>query len=323
MKHVRSARSVLTACAGLAMAGAVLAQDAETEAKKKWSNETELGIVATRGNSTTQTLGLKDTLRRFWNKARFQLKLQGTLQQSGDDRERVVDPGFTWEPGAPPPADVTTTLVTPPVETDNEIYLIEGRYDRDIRKNLTWNAGASWDRNVDAGIINRYIVFGGVGNVWWDREDLHFYTTYGLSWTDRQEEDPDPEKDDRFPGFRFTWDYLNQWGKVTTYENDWTVNVNLKDAADYSFDMVNKLTVSMAKHLSLSVSLQWLYNNEPALEDVDLIAYVEVVDPDGVPGSGDEFIRTTDGGAELNLGEVQERKDSLDTIFMTSLVISF
>jgi len=299
------------------------AQTPEQEREVGWTNSTELGIVATRGNSATNTLGLKDTLRRRWTTSRFQLKVQGTVQGSADDRQQVVDPGFTWEPGADPPTDVTATLVDPAVERDNEIYLVEGRYDRDIRNNLTWNAGASWDRNVDAGILNRYMVFGGLGNVWWDREDLHFYTTYGLSWTDREEETPDPEKDERFPGFRFTWDYLNQWGKVTTYENDWTVNVNLEDAGDFSFDMVNSVTVSMAKHLALSVSLQWLYNNEPALEDVDVIAYVEVVDPDGMPGSGDEYFRTAEGGAELNLGEVQVRKKKLDSVFTTSLVISF
>jgi len=41
------------------------------------------------------------------------------------------------------------------------------------------------------------------------------------------------------------------------------------------------------------VRLQWLYEKEPALEsDLDVIAFVEVINPDGIPGSGDERFRT-------------------------------
>ena len=87
-----------------------------------------------------------------------------------------------------PPSSVTTNLVDPSTEPDVEKFFAEGRYDREIRENFTWNGGVSWDRNRDAGILSRTIVFGGVGNRWWDREDFRFYTTYGLSYTDRDEE---------------------------------------------------------------------------------------------------------------------------------------
>jgi hypothetical protein len=66
------------------------------------------------------------------------------------------------------------------------------------------------------------------------------------------------------------------------------------------------------------------YNNEPALEDVDVVARVAVRDPDGVPGSGDEFVETvTEGGYEVAVGETRVRKEQLDTIFKTTLVVSF
>ena len=90
---------------------------------------------------------------------------------------------------------------------------IENRYDRNISERFFWNAGVSWERNKNAGILNRYIGFAGVGNRWWSREDLKFSTTYGLSYTDREDEVQDPLKDDTFVGFRFGWEYLNQWGQ--------------------------------------------------------------------------------------------------------------
>ena len=65
-------------------------------------------------------------------------------------------------------------------------------------------------------------------------------------------------------------------------------------------------------------------SDETALEDIDLVAIVIVVDPDEIPGSGDEFFETVDsGGAEIVIGEVGERKKPLDTVFRTSLSIKF
>jgi hypothetical protein len=69
------------------------------------------------------------------------------------------------------------------------------------------------------------------------------------------------------------------------------------DASDYSFDMVNSVAVAMSKRLALKVSLQWLYNSEPALEEVDVVARAIIVDPDSMPGTGDEFFQTVASGA--------------------------
>jgi hypothetical protein len=69
--------------------------------------------------------------------------------------------------------------------------------------------------------------------------------------------------------------------------------------------MVNSISVAMNKHLALKVSLQWLYNSVPGLEDVTLYA----VDPES--------------GLKVEVGEVQIRRDKLDTIFSTSLVVNF
>lgn len=80
----------------------------------------------------------------------------------------------------------------------------------------------------------------------------------------------------------------------------------------------------MTDRLSLRVSLHWLYNNIPALDDFDLVARAVVVDPDGIPGNGDEYFQTVDsGGVEIDLGTQVERREKLDTVWTTSLGISF
>ena len=118
---------------------------------------------------------------------------------------------------------------------------------------------------------------------------------------------------------------MERFNAGTTFDHKFATNVNLSDPADYSISTTSGLTVSVASHVSLKVSLQWLYENEPALEsDLDVIAFVEVIDPDGIPGSGDEFFRTlSSGGSKLVLGSADARKDKLDTVVRTALVIKF
>ncbi len=309
-------------CSGTGVSFAQQATE-DDEAELGWFNAAELSIVHTGGNSNTQTFGFRNTLRKVWPTARFRFKLDGLWSKTADDRFLLVDPGITFPP-AGAPSDFTTSLIEPNLKPDVEQYFAEGRFDRDIGERFFWLAGGSWDRNRDAGILNRYIVFAGVGNTWRDREDLRFSTAYGVSYTDREETERDPDKDSRFGGLRLSWNYLNAFGAFTVYENDLTTNMSLKTASDYSLNMTNAFGLIMSQHFSLRLSLQWLFENEPALEDADVIARIITLDPDGIPGSGDEFFQTvSDSGAEITIGTGRVRKDRLDTIFRTALAIDF
>jgi hypothetical protein len=322
-------RGLVAGCLVAAAAGAdggPRAQGADGETKLGWSNSTDVSVVVTEGNARIHTFGFKNTLRRHWERSNLRLKLDGLQSNEADDRFLLVEPGVIWEPGEDPPP-FSTSVVEPGIEPDVERYFVEGKYDRKISARLFWSAGGSWDRNEDAGILNRYIGFGGVGHVWRNEEGLEFSTAYGLSYTDREEDELDTEKDDRFGGVRLSWDYLNKFGEVTAYESDFTANVSLKDSADYSLDMTNAVAVNMNRHLALKVGLQWLFENEPALEDVDIVAFARLEDPDGIPGSGDEFFETVETLGpdvfEIEAGDGDIRKEQLDTIFTASLVINF
>jgi hypothetical protein len=288
-----------------------------------WSNKTELSFVFTEGNSDTETVGIRNDLRRDWTSANLKIAFDTVKADTADDRFLLVDSGITFLPGETPVV-TGTTVIEPDKEPDVEKYFLESVYDRKVGKRLTWHAGLSWDRNEDAGILNRYIAFGGVGHIWYDSEDFALRTTYGVSHTDREEETTDPEKEDKFAGGRFDLQFLDRFGKAATFESKFTANLNLEDTADYTLNATTSVAVKMTDRLSLKVSLQGLYNSEPALEDVDIIARIELFDPDGIPGSGDEFFQTTSSeGAEIELGEGQIRKEELDTVFRASLVIDF
>ncbi|HKQ98967.1 MAG TPA: DUF481 domain-containing protein [Candidatus Polarisedimenticolia bacterium] len=288
-----------------------------------WSNSTEISLVATEGNTTSGALGLKDTFEYKVESGRSRFRIDALQSVKSDDPFLLVEPGITFLPGETP-TGVPSREVRPGSEPDVERWFVEGRYDGNLKNKATWNSGASWDMNEDAGIVSRYIVFAGLGNVWVDREDRSFRTSYGISFTDRKEEIDDPEKERRFPGVRLSTDFKDTWGPTTTYDCDFTFNISVKDFSDYNVSLDQGVAVPMSRHLSLKVGLQFLYASEPALEEVDVIARVRIVDPDGIPGSGDEFFETVEsGGAEITVGEDSLRKKELDTTFRTSLMISF
>ena len=258
------------------------AQDPAKEPPKLgWTNNTDLSLVVTAGNSGARTWGFTNQLRYVWKDARFACDVNIVRSSTSDDRFYMVGAGLEFPVGGAP-SNPPTSLIKPEPTLDVATDLVGGSYERNISPKFFWNTGASWDRNDDAGILNRYIVHAGVGNKWWDTERRRFATSYGISYTDREEEKPDPEKDRRFAGARLGSEYREQFTPGTTFENTFATNVNLSDVADYSINTTTSLSVSVVSHVSLKVSLQWLFEHEPALEsDLDVVAFVELINPDG------------------------------------------
>ena len=221
----------LTAWLWIGLADARAQDKAKEPPTPGWSNSTDLSLVLTAGNSATRTWGFSDQLRRVWKDARFESEVNVVRSNTSDDRFFMVAPGIEFPVGGAP-ANPATSLIKPDPTLDVATYLVRGSYERNISPRFFWNAGGSWDRNEDAGILNRYITYAGVGNKWFDYERRRFATSYGISYTDREEEKPDPEKDRRFAGARLGWDYMERFNAGTTFDNRFEANVNLSDSAD-------------------------------------------------------------------------------------------
>ena len=306
-----------------AQAAGRAAEAAEEEPTARWSNATELSAVRTAGNSETQTFGFRNTLRRNWTSVRVRARVEGVRSRAAAERVLRVEPGLRFRPGERP--ETFDTRVDRRGGTSGvEQYFVEGRIEWTVSDRFFWNAGTSWDRNDDAGIRNRYVTFGGVGHTWADGEELSLSTSYGFSHTARQETEPDPARDDRFGGIRADGDYHQRVGGAVEIDSDAVLNINLLSASDYSLNLTNAIGVAMNEHLSLRVSLQHLYEHEPALEDAGIVARVALLDPDRTPGSGDELFETlVAGGATVDFGTGRIRKRGLDVVLRTALVISF
>jgi putative salt-induced outer membrane protein len=144
-----------------------LAADEEEE-KLGWSSTAELSFVLTSGNSETSTLGFSGSAERAWTRALLELQA-GALKA-----ESTTDLGYA----VGTQTDFTIPEIT---QTTAENYYAVGKYNRKISERLFWYAGAGWLRNEFAGIQDRYVVSGGVGNIWFDSKTFNFRTNYGVS----------------------------------------------------------------------------------------------------------------------------------------------
>lgn len=294
--RTRGERRVLTgrlAAAMLALSlvvpAAALAQDAE-ESKDTWEHTADLSYVLTSGNSEQSTIGFAYKAVATWDHSSLEIGLGGIKADTTTTTRTAY--------GNPTTFTVDEQSST---ETTAENYFFAARYDHTITEKLFWFAGANWLRNEFAGIRNRYVGEGGVGNAWRDDDHMKFKTYYALSYTDQDDLIPSPGADNKYIGYRLAYEYDHNLGENTTYTSNLVFNGNLEESSNWFSNFLNSVTVNMSTNLALKASLLLLYNNQPALTSVPLF--------------------DTPGGTQI--GTVNVPLDELDTIFTTSLVIKF
>jgi putative salt-induced outer membrane protein YdiY len=265
--------------------------------KLGWADTAEFSLVATSGNTESQTFGFKDKLTRTWERSLF------TVNAGGIRVETTTTDHFAVGPDPNLPFSLRETKTT---TLTAENYYLNGRSDHKITDEFFWFAGAGWDRNTFAGIQNRYTGFGGVGNIWVDGDRIKFRTDYAATFTHQEDVVKDPNTQSSFAGARLSSSLLKKLGSTTTYTNDLVVDENLNDTKDLRANMINSLSIAMSKKLALKVSLQWLYDNEPSFKDIVLLSPNIAPPPKLVPN-----------------GTVPFQLDKLDTLFTTSLVVNF
>lgn len=296
MNHSVCRTRAILACAAIVMllAPGLLAEDEEKDTG--WKDTAEFSYVVTAGNSETSTFGFKNTLSRAWDRSSMTFKAGGIRAESTTIRNLIAV-------GSDEDFDVDFDEET---NTTAENYFLSGRYDHKVSDRFFWFTGAGWDRNRPAGIENRYIARGGVGNIWIDEDRIKFKTDYSLSYTDQEDVVEVEGVDASFLGASFSWAYLHKFGANTTYENFLVLDANLEESSDWRGDMVNSVAVAMNSRLALKLSLQWLYDNSPSFQEVGRYDVAPIGPPFPDP----------DGFVLVEL-------DDLDTVFTASLVVNF
>lgn len=248
--RVLAALTMLTASAA-----GVAAQDAEGFA---WENATELSFVATGGNASSSTLGLKGSLVGTNGPHGFKVEVGGVRGETGTTTRTAT--GTTTD---------FTVVETTTSQLTAESYFARGRYDRQLDGAFAF-AGFGWDRNTFAGIQNRYAGVLGLGRTWYDGDTGRLKTDLGATYTIQKDVDPAAGADDAFGGVRLTVDATRAIGEDVEYASILLVDENLEDTEDLRADWTNSVSVALSEALALKTSLQLVYDYQPALLPVPL-----------------------------------------------------
>ncbi|CAN5684373.1 hypothetical protein BH23GEM11_BH23GEM11_01640 [soil metagenome] len=224
-----------------------------------WRNQTEFSLLATGGNSSTSTVGLRNTLRRALENGELRFDASALRTDASRIERRAV--GTTQSFRVEKDADTERTA---------ERYAAQGRYDRNLSERTFGYASTGWERNTPAGFNYRSITALGAGTRF-ERPDA-WETKVGaaLTWTFQEDVDPDPTRDDSFAGLRGTLDHLHQLTTGTRLEVKWVVDANAQEWSDVRGDLSQSVSASLSDRLALKTTLQFLVDNEPPSRRIPL-----------------------------------------------------
>jgi Protein of unknown function, DUF481 len=259
------------------------------EKKLGWQDKAELALVLVAGNSETSTFGFRNLLSRIWTDAELHFEVSGLRTEAATITATPVGTS----------ADDFVLQENSESALTAENYLVRAKYDRALRPRLFAFGTGGWDRNVFAGIENRYNAAGGIGNIWRDTEDFRFRTDYGISVTHQI---PTIGSDVTFAGLRLSADLLRKLTPSTTLTHLTITEENLDDTEDFRLDSLTAVAVTMTERLALQVSLKFLFDNVPSFVEADLLSPITGL-PVGIL--------------------VPVQADKLDTLFNVALVVNF
>lgn len=286
LSNLGCAIALVAALSFLAIPSTARAQDNE-ERPLGWKNSTELGWVLTTGNSNTSNFNVRNLFAYDWEEADLDWEFGYLRASSDDDRFAVGLPG-------------DFEIIRPDRDPDNDRLFTNIRYLRNINERFFWYARFEAVRDQPADIEHRYTPSLGAGNTWADREDLTFLTGYGISYTDEELTLDGPSS---FAGYQLFYNLRVQATSTTSVESSLVFDGSFEDAGNYRFDWYNSAGVNVSDNIALKAAIRLVYRNEPALEEIDLVA--------------------RPAGLGLVIDTVTVPKDKLDTAFTTSLVINF
>jgi len=268
-----------------ALAGASWAAD--DEELPGWYLDAELAMVATAGNSETNTLGFGGKLRRLWTKS--ELTFTGGATQSESSLITRTAQGTPTDFEVQEDKETTKTA---------ELYFARGWYKYNFSPKFFAFSGVDWMSNRFAGIDSRFLIAMGAGNTWTDTGKFKFSTHYSLTYTIEEDVVDNPLVKSEFPGFRLGYGLEAQLSNSTKLESNLVADWNIDDMDDVRLDWYNALPVSISETLQLMPAIRVLWRNEPALTLIPLL-----------DGAGDE------------IGKVAAPLKKTDTIFTLALVV--
>jgi hypothetical protein len=218
----------------------------------------DLSYVITTGNSRTATLGFGFDLDRRWERQGFVFRAGGTRASSSTDLDFARGSADTF------------VVVRQDPDPSAESYSLRGLYDYRLGSRVFVLAGASWERNLFAGLRSRLVGETGVGVILVAGERTDFRARIGATYTNNREVLRNPVLGDNFAGARMSWTLKRRLSETANLVHDLVLDENLSQTDDFRADASVALSVSISSLLALKVNYRLLYRNLPALEELPL-----------------------------------------------------
>ena len=259
----------------------------ETVPLPRWTDRAELSFVLTSGNSESNSFGARNKLTRQYDNSTLSLDAGGIRVESGSITRTAVGTSQT---------DFTISEHIDR-ETAAENYFAELRFDHDLSDRTYAYTSGGWTRNRFAGVDNRWTGAAGLGISFTTNDRAAFDVDFGVTVA---REDRVIGTTETFGGLRLTWHYRMRVTETAEFTSQLVVDESLSDTEDLRADFDNSIGVTISSVLALKTGLKLLFDNQPALERVDLFA--------------------TPGGTMI--GTVLTPFKEMDTQITVSLVIS-
>lgn len=262
--------------------------------KRPWSDKAALSYVAVGGNASSQSLGFSNEFKYTWADAVLAFNLGGVrVATTTLDRSALGSSLAT-----------ATVQETRTSKTSTETYFANLRYDHNITEHLLWFGSAGWERNLPAGLDARYTGLAGLG-YWWIKGDrTRFFTDAGLGYTKETLVFTPAGTDDGFATFHLGAKFEKKVFATSVFTSELNVSDSFKDTQNYLAVWRNGFTTNLSARLALKVGYDLTYKNKPASVAVDVVQTPVATPP-------------------VILGQVPFQLRKTDSLFTTSLVISF
>jgi putative salt-induced outer membrane protein YdiY len=271
----------------------LLAQTPEAP-KQPWSDKGSLSYVAVGGNASSQSLGFSNEYKYLWSDATFAFNLGGVRVSTTTLNRRASGASLA---SATVVEDSTTT-------TGTESYFANLRYDHNLTERLQWFVSGGWERNLPSGLDARYTGLVGLGHWWIKHDRTKFFTDAGLGYTKESLVFTPVGSDSGFATFRLGAKVEQKIYTASLFTSELNISDSLKDSQNYLAVWRSAFTTALSSRLALKVGYDVVYKNRPASVPVDVV-------------------QTPIASPPVVLGQVPFHLKKTDTVFTTSLVVTF
>lgn len=273
---------------------AALLGQAPAAPASNWTDKASLSYVSVGGNAQSQSLGFANEYLYKWTDSSFAFNVAGV---------RVNTTNITRSASGTSATNYTL-VETSTRQTTTEAYNALIRYDHKLSAQTFWFGAGSWDRNRPSGLDNRHKGILGVGITWADSDRTKFRTDCGLGYT---KEDP-LFRPNGFTDSYATWQLGAKLERKvfasSAFTSEASFSGSLKEGRDWLGTLKNTFTTTLSKRLALKVGYDLAYRNRPNMLGIDIIEAPVATPP-------------------VVLGKAPVELKKLDTVFTTSLVITF